>query len=133
MGRHNFFYFTIEGDDLDPIILKEVIGLPCETYYKGQKTLVYGKKEVESVSTRWVYEAIVEDKTKKHKRTIIFLVKHLSVIAEKLPILKDYINKYDATIDLVIYDDDKDNNILLDTNIINLLSKIGAKFSITFH
>ena len=133
MARATFFYFTIEGDNLDVVAAKETIGLPCNTYTKGQKSLTRLKNEVISKSTRWVYNAYSHEETNTYKKTSMFLAEHLEIISKKLPILYAYIKKYKAIIEIVIYEDASGkDSILLTKKIIKLLNKIGVEFSISF-
>lgn len=129
MGRQSFLYFTIQGDDLDIIVAKEMIGLPCSIYAKGEKIFTKVlKNQIISRSTRWVYHA--EDSTKK---TDAFLAKHLEIILKKMPVLENYLKNYKALIDLVVYEDSSGKDtIILSKKTIKLLNKINVEFSISF-
>lgn len=128
MSRQNFFDLTVEGDELDPIAAKEIIGLPCELYYKGKASEKRPSgREIVSISTRWVYSENSTGKTEP------FLMKQLKIILQKMPKLEEYIKKYNAYLEITIYEDDAGKEfLLLNTKIIKLLNEIGVKFWISF-
>lgn len=131
MRKGKYFYFTISGDNLDIDELKKDVNLPCNTYIKGEKTTFeYSKEEVHQRTNRWVY------KTDSYEDIPIdiFLLEQLEVIINHIKILRKYIDKNEALIEFTIYVEEETNtfNILFNKKIIKLLSKINAKFSLTF-
>ena len=131
MKKGKFFYLTIKGIGLYVNILKEAADLPCDIYVKGEKTTFdFSNREFIQKDDRWVYTAIAQDEIPINK----FLTDQLEIINKKMPVLGKYIKDYHALIELVIYVEEVTNtfNILFNKKIIKLLSKINAKFSLTF-
>jgi len=127
MPRQNYFYFTIEGDDLDILLAKDIIGLPCKTYTKGEKTVTDIGREVISKSTRWSYFAKSEGKTEN------FLTTQLEIIVGKMPKIECYLKKYSTKMELVIYEDRPAKDCLkLSVKHLKLLNDIGVEFILAF-
>jgi len=128
MKIYKFFRFTIEGDELDPIILRDAVNLPCDVFIKGE-TVVSENLHIKHFqkTNRWLYRAELLGKTSVSN----FLTKHLKAIHNDLPKLKEYIEKNDAYMELVLYAEDK-TDINLNPKQIKLLSEIGVEFLISF-
>ena len=102
MRKSKFLYFTIKGDNLDVLELKHLMNMPAKIYIKGEVEKIGSlQREVINKTNRWVYEAIGQDEMRINK----FLIKHLEIISEKLPILENYIKKYNSSLELIIYDE----------------------------
>lgn len=127
MSKQTFFDFTIQGDNLDIHALKDETGLPSSVFTKGQEIFAESiNRNVISRSTRWVYSS-----NELCKRPDIFLKKQLEIISKNLSVLKNYIEKFDSSIQITIYAGNK-TDITLNAKHLELLNKIGASFSISF-
>jgi len=128
MRTGKFFRFTIKGDNLDPVALKEAAGLPCGVFIKGE-TIEAGilKREVVQKINRWVYHTEAQDETKVEA----FLTKNLEVIVSKIQILKEFANQNEAILELIVYADNH-TDLLLSRKHIKLLSEIDIDLDISF-
>jgi len=135
MYTSKFFTFTIEGGDkFDASALNETAQLTSkelgtdaektgsEVFIKGETVIspILKTKHFQATN-RWLFSA------EKQDRTIVknFLTKNLEIIASKLDILKSYIAKFKAYIDLTIYTDHK-LIVKLTKKHIELLNIIGV-------
>ncbi len=123
------FRFTIQGDDFDPEIVKEMTGIPCEIFKKDDVIVKHyiTKRELKQKTNRWVYV----NEAFKHDRIDGFLTRSLQIICHNLSILKPFIDLYDCSMEVVIYAGDK-TNININRKQIELLNKIGIGLDISF-
>ena len=131
MEKSKFFYFTIKGDDLHPMDIKEKVDLPCEIFIKDETTIVgILKRPVIQKTNRWVYRSSDQGEMGISP----FLVSQLEILAKHVVPLKEYTTRYHSLIELVIYEEREISNfnIKLSKRAQYLLNKIGVKFSITF-
>ena len=127
MRTSKFFRLTISGDDLNPVLLKEAIGLPCDIYLKGVLTKITRKRDIIQKTNRWIYEDIAHDETEVDT----FLTKNLEMITKNLVILKPYIVCYKTTLEYIVYADNN-TDIKLTKKQIELLYTIGVELQISF-
>ena len=128
MRIHKFFRFNIEGDELDPNAIKDAVNLPCDVFIKGE-TVVWGilQEKFFQKTNRWLYSTDLPGRSS----VSAFLTRQLESISKNLPVLKDYIEKYDSHMELVLYAGNE-TEITLNLKQIQLLEKIGVEFSISF-
>src|SRR5690554_5731844 len=88
MKKSKFLYFTIKGDNLDVLELKELVDLSAKIYIKGEEEVIDSlQRKVINKTNRWMYEVIAQDEMRVNK----FLIKQLEIISDRLPILNKYI------------------------------------------
>ena len=127
MKIHKFFTFTIKGDELNPVIIRNNVNMPCDIFIKGETVKGALQREILQKTNRWAYREELNGKLS----VSVFLTKQLEFIFENLSTLKEYIEKYDSSIELVLYAGNK-TDITLSRKQIELLEKIGVSFSVSF-
>ncbi|MCL2632829.1 MAG: DUF4279 domain-containing protein [Coriobacteriia bacterium] len=128
MKIYKFFRFTIKGDELDPNAVKEAVSLPCDVFFKGETVISQDYLfEHYQITNRWLYS----DELLGKSSVRVFLTKQLETINKNLPELREFLDKYDSNMELVLYAENK-TDITLTLKQIRLLEKIGVEFSISF-
>ena len=132
MDIHKFFYFTIQGDDLDLAEAQRVIHLPCEIYRKGEilASEIKGKAlwcHTPQKTNRWLYSA--EDFSEISSEQ--FLLDQLDILIEHIAEFQSYIAHRMAYIDVNLYADDE-THLEFTIEHINRLKQLGLGVSITF-
>ena len=132
MDIHKFFYFTIQGDDLDLAEAQRAIDLPWEIYRKG----VILAREIKGKAlschapqkmNRWLYSA--EDFSEISAEQ--FLLDQLDLLIEHIAEFQSYIARGMAYIDVNFYADDE-THLEFTIEHINRLNQLGLGVSITF-
>ncbi len=130
MRKSKFFKFTIKGDDLNPMDIKEKVHLPCKVFIKNETTLAgIIKKPIIQKTNRWLYSSMDQGEMRVNH----FLVSQLEILAKNVLPLKEFTTRYHALIELVVYEDRNIShyNLVLSKRAQYLLNKIGVRFSIT--
>lgn len=131
MKKSKFFKFTIKGDDLHPMDIKEKVDLPCEIFVKNETTFAgVLKRPVTQKTNRWVFRSLDQGEMGVNH----FLVSQLEIISKHVQPLKEYTTQYCALIELVVYEENETShfNLIISRRAQHLLNKIGVRFSITF-
>ncbi len=130
MRTSKFFRFTIAGDELDVIQLKQKINLESSIYCKDTEIKkILGEKEIyiPQKTNRWVYINELIDSSKPET----FLTKNLLILQKHFKDLNPFIQEYECRMDLIIYSGDK-TDICLNPKQMKILNNLGVKLYISF-
>ena len=127
--KSKFLHFEIFGDNLDINEIQLRNNLPGEIFLKGETIERPVGRPIVSKTNRWLYSSFDQNETSINA----FLYSQLKLIYREYEKLKHFIVDNKATIELIIYESDKNIfSLKMGKNCIKILEKIGLSILITF-